>query len=372
MTELMKAAVFYGARDVRVEEVPIPSPGPGEVLIKVSAVGICGTDAHEFDSGPHMFPGNEVNPRSGHKGPMTIGHEFAGRIVAKGPGAETFDNDELVVCGAGVSCGECVQCTRGKTNLCEKYWTLGLQANGGLAEYVVAPQEICFSADQFGLSDHLAGICQPLSIAVHASRRGRVGPDDQVVILGAGGIGAFLVSAVSGITPDLAVVDLSEERLDIARANGAKFTHLLEGAADIPKLKGEWGLRPTVIFEVSGTAAGLSAAKEWLEPGGRLVLVGLQQGEDSLDYRTTSLIEHELIGTNAHVAKEDFPRALEILASGAGVWERIAPTVIPIDQVVTHGLEPLAERRSQQIKTLIDPRISEPQSSDMRLLLAKQ
>lgn len=367
MTQTMKAAVFHGARDVRVEDVPIPSPGKGEILIKVSAVGICGTDAHEYESGPHMFPGEEVNPRSGHGGPMIMGHEFAGRVVALGEETGSFELEELVVCGAGVSCGNCVQCARGKTNLCEDYWTLGLQANGGLAEYVVAPEAICFSASKHGLSDHLAGICQPLAIAVHASRRGRVSAEDQVVILGAGGIGAFLVSAVSSVTPNVAVIDLSEERLDIARANGAKFTHLLDGEADIPSLKSSWNLRPTLIFEVSGTSAGLAAAKQWLEPGGRLVLVGLQNGEDVLDYRTTSLIEYELIGTNAHVAREDFPKALEILASGNREWSRIAPVVIPIEQVVSEGLEPLVNRTSRQIKTLIDPRIREPQQSEMNL-----
>jgi (R,R)-butanediol dehydrogenase/meso-butanediol dehydrogenase/diacetyl reductase len=368
----MRAVVFHGAHDVRVEKVAIPLPGPGEILLKVVSVGVCGTDAHEFESGPHMFPTSTPHAHSGHSGPMVMGHEFAGRVVSHGPGVSSFGFNELVVCGAGVSCGDCIQCDRGRTNLCERYWTVGLQADGGLAEYVVAPANICFSADEWGLSEHLAGMCQPMAIAVHATRRGRLTPDDQVIILGAGGIGAFLVSAAATVTSTVAVVDLDSERLDIALSNGAKFIHQASGNDDVAALKRNWGIRPTVVFEVSGTPAGLRAANQWLEPGGRLVLVGLQDGEQLLHYRSTSLVEHELIGTNAHVASEDMPRALEILASGVGEWSRIAPQVIPLESAVTEGLELIAHRKSRQIKTLIDPRISDTQTSNMSLRPKRQ
>ena len=359
----MRAAVFYGAGDVRVEQVAIPTPGPGEILIQVTAVGVCGTDTHEFDNGPHMFPTTTRHPASGHLGPMIMGHEFAGRITALGEGVEGFSVGELVACGAGVSCGECPACVRGRTNLCESYWTLGLNGHGGLAEYVVAPAGICFSAEQWGLSEHLAGIAQPMSIAVHATRRARLTEDDVVVIIGAGGIGAFLVHAVAAVTPQVAVTDLSPERLEIARRNGAKWTHQVGTPGSVAELRDSWGIRPTVIFEVTGTPHGLAAANEWLEPGGRLVLVGLHDGEMPLNYRTTSLIEHELIGTNGHVAWQDFPRALELLATGGGAWDLVAPEVVPLESAVEEGLRPLVERRSTRIKSLIDPRVAEIQPS---------
>ncbi len=368
----MRAAVYYGPQDIRIEAMPRPEPLPHEILLEITAAGICGTDAHEFETGPHQFAIGGVHPRSGHQGPMIMGHEFAGRVVQMGSGVDNFSVGELVVCGAGVSCGRCHQCARGRSNLCVDYWTYGLQANGGLAEFIAVPAEICFSADDYGLSDHLAGICQPLAIAVHASRRGRVNSDDEVVILGAGGIGSFLVAAVSSITSEVTVVDLSQERLEVARAVGAKNTHQVSSEADISRLKAEWGIHPTVVFEVSGTEAGLASVGEWLEPGGRLVLVGLQDGIANLDYRATSLVEHELIGTNAHVARTDFPRALEILAGGGIDWGVISPEVIPLEKVVTDGIEPLAKRVSKRIKTLIDPRVSETQVSHMSLLHAKQ
>jgi (R,R)-butanediol dehydrogenase/meso-butanediol dehydrogenase/diacetyl reductase len=364
----MRAAVYHGPGDVRIERVPIPRPGPGDLLIEVTAVGVCGTDAHEFHSGPHQFPLTTAHHASGHVGPMVMGHEFAGRIVELGPGVSGFSVHELVACGAGVSCGECVNCHRGRTNLCERYWTIGLNGHGGLAEYVVAPASICYSADAWGLSEHLAGLAQPMSIAVHATQRARVDAGDDVVILGAGGIGTFLVRAVSDVASRVAVIDLSAERLELARKNGASWTHQAGGDATAQEVLSQWGLRPTVVFEVTGTPAGLAAANEWLEPGGRLVLVGLHDAPMPLDYRRTSLIEHELIGTNGHVAARAFPTALALLASGHGQWSEIAPDVVPLESVVEEGLAPLAEGRAQRIKTLVDPRVSavEPARHEVR------
>ncbi len=367
----MKAAVYYGAHDVRVETVPVPSPGPDDILLQVCAVGICGTDAHEVHSGPHMFPINSPHPVSQHSGPMIMGHEIAGRVVAAGKNVKGFSEGELVVTGAGVSCGQCIQCQRGRTSLCEKYWTIGLQRNGGLAEFVTSPADICFSADSYGLSEDLAGISQPMSIAVHAATRARLTNQDEVVILGAGGIGAFLVHAAATMTDTIGVVDLSSERLNIAEKNGASFTAQLTSDLDVAAVKKEWGIRPTVIFEVSGTQQGLEAAFEWLEPGGRLVMVGIQGGPSVLDFRRLSLIEHEVIGTNGHVAKQDFPRALEMLASG-GAWADIAPEVLPLDLVMSDGLLPMIEKRAKRIKTLFDPRIDSVRKSEMRLLHKKQ
>lgn len=371
MVSVMKAAVYHGVRDVRVEEVPVPSPGPNDLLLEVCAVGICGTDAHEVQAGPHMFPITTPHPVSEHVGPMVMGHEIAGRVVAKGANVKSFHEGELVVTGAGVSCGQCVQCHRGRTSLCERYWTIGLQRNGGLAEFVTSPADICFSADSYGLSEDLAGISQPMSIAVHAATRARLTNQDEVVILGAGGIGAFLVHAAATMTDTIGVVDLSAERLAIAEKNGATFTAQLSDDFDVAAVKSEWGIRPTVIFEVSGTPQGLAAAFEWLEPGGRLVMVGIQAGSAEMDFRRLSLIEHEVIGTNGHVAREDFPRALKMLASG-GAWSDIAPDVLPLDLVMSDGLLPMIEKRAKRIKTLFDPRIDTARKSEMRLLRKKQ
>jgi (R,R)-butanediol dehydrogenase/meso-butanediol dehydrogenase/diacetyl reductase len=115
------------------------------------------------------------------------------------------------------------------------------------------------------------------------------------------------------------------------------------------------GLEPTVIYEVSGTAAGLRTAQSVLPAGARLVLVGLQGAPVEWDVRALSLVEHEVIGTNAHVCGTDLPTALELLASRGRPWSDVAPRALALDDLVEEGLRPLAERRSTRIKTLVDP-----------------
>src|SRR4051794_9130944 len=120
----MRAAVYHGPGDVRIEaRRDPPAPGGGELLLDVLRASICGTDAAEYDHGPVL-----AEP------PLVLGHELVGRVVAVGPGVGGIAAGDRVVTGAGVSCGTCARCTEGRTNLCERYFTLGLQADGGLAE----------------------------------------------------------------------------------------------------------------------------------------------------------------------------------------------------------------------------------------------
>src|SRR3954449_10749870 len=129
----MKAAVFHGPHDVRVEEVADPgAPRAGEVVLEVIRGAICGTDAAEWDHGPVLCrPG------------VVLGHEFVGRVVDVGSDVTTLSVGDRVVSGAGISCGRCLLCLAGRTNLCADYRTLGLDVNGGLAEYVTSPAVIC-------------------------------------------------------------------------------------------------------------------------------------------------------------------------------------------------------------------------------------
>src|SRR5258707_10443325 len=193
----MRAAVFHGAGDVRIEAVAAPGePGPGEVLIAPSMAAICGTDASEFSHGPHMIPLHTRHPGSGHVGPLVLGHEFVGRVEAVGDGVRSVTVGDRVVSGAGVSCGECAWCRAGRTNLCASYYTLGLSAPGGLAEQVMSPASICVPVPD-AVADEGAAMAQPLAVGIHALDRGGVGPGQTVAVLGVGGIGAFIVGAAS-------------------------------------------------------------------------------------------------------------------------------------------------------------------------------
>src|SRR5690348_12201921 len=192
----MLAGVLYSAGDLRVEDVPEPVPAEGEVLVEVSYNGLCGTDATEYSKGPMMVPLTTRHPGSGHLGPTILGHEFVGRVVSAGAGAQEWVG-KRVASGAGVSCGTCAWCLRGRTNLCQSYYTLGLSTHGGLAERVCAPASTLAKIPS-DLPDVEAALAQPLAVGLHAVTRSGAAPGETVVVMGAGAIGSFILAGLSG------------------------------------------------------------------------------------------------------------------------------------------------------------------------------
>lgn len=352
----MRAAVYHGARDIRVEEMKKPQPGPGELLLEVHAAGVCGTDASEWDHGPMMFPLSAPNEWSGHGGPIIPGHEFGGRVVGHGPGVEGFPDGTLVACGAGVSCGSCRPCRTGITNFCDRYFTLGLQRHGALAEYVTAPAGICLDVGSLGLDDDLAALVQPMSIGLHSYRQGEPTPGDPVVVLGVGGVGAFLVHAAVRSGARVLAVDLDPDRLSVAGSLGAFATLAVRRDEPlVPRIIDALGGPAMVAYEVTGVPAVLSAALEAVAPRGRVVAIGLGTEPAPVDVRSLTLRELRLVGTSAHVFEQDFADAARLVASRSGGWSDVAPVALPLESVVAEGLEPMAGGRPRRIKTLVDP-----------------
>lgn len=353
----MRAAVFYDRRQITIEEAPTPAPGPGDLLLEVHSVGVCGTDAAEFAYGPSMFPIHYRHPVTGHKGPMIPGHEFAGKVVEMGEGVSGFTEGDLVASGAGISCGTCVQCRDGMTNVCARYATLGLSTHGALAQYAVSPANICLEVGSLGLNLDTAALAQPMAIAHHAYSRGRPGTDQPVVILGAGGVGIFLTYVAAQSGGEVVVGDLNPQRLRVSQSLGATATVDLskESLTDVlANLK-----RLPVIYEVTGAGSGFDLLWSTLPAGTRLVVVGVQKEDRRLDLRRLTLQEQELVGTNAHRVAVDLPAAARLLASRREGWSDVAPWVFPLEDLVPEGLEPMVEGRAERIKTLFDPWIGQ-------------
>lgn len=350
----MKAAVYHGQRDIRVETVPDPEIRAAEVLLEVKACGVCGTDASEYAFGPFQFPIERRHAASGHQGPMIPGHEFAGRVVALGDEVEGLSEGEWIVTGAGVWDDTCPRCRAGKLNLCQNYWTLGLHAHGGLAQYCAVPAKTIIRAEPYGLEGDVLGIAQPMSIAVHSMRQGRPEAGDSVAVIGVGGIGAFLVYALAASDVRVVASDLDPERRSIAAALGAQIV-VDPAEVSLATMLEEHGLDVAVIYEVTGSGSGLEAALEALPTAARLVAIGLHDVPREMPIRALTLRENELIGTNAHVCTVDMPEAMRLLAARQASWRDLAPVALPLERVVDDALDPLVEGRSTRIKTLIDP-----------------
>ena len=352
----MRAAVYHGARDIRVEQIEAPEPGPGELLLEVHAAGICGTDASEWDHGPMMFPVARRNEWSGHAGPMVPGHEFGGRVVARGRDVAGFPEGTLVASGAGVSCGGCDACRAGITNFCERYFTVGLQRNGALAQYVAVPAGICLDVGAVGLDDDRAALVQPMSIAVHSLRQGKPRSGDSVVVIGVGGVGAFLVYAAARSGLRVLAADLDPGRLEVAAALGADATVAVERDEPLAtRIRDALDGVASVVYEVTGAPPVLGAALELVEPRGRVVAIGLGGAPVPVDVRSLTLRELRLVGTNAHVFSADFADAAHLVAERQAGWSDVAPVALPLSLMVEEGLRPMTEGRPARIKTLIDP-----------------
>ncbi len=340
----MRAAVYRGARNVSVETAADPDPPrPHEVVLEVTYASICGTDTAEWWSGPHLIPLSEPHPVSGHVGPVVLGHEFVGVVAAVGADVDNLRVGDRVVPGAGVSCGACRWCRSGRTNLCRRYYTLGLHADGGLAELVRTPAHICARVPD-GCDDLSAAVAQPLAVALHALTRGAAQAGEALAVIGAGGIGSLVIAggAQLGMSPVIAV-DVNDGRLEVARALGADVLvdARSEGsAAAIRAATGGDGA--DVVVEASGAAGAPANAVAATRRGGRTVVLGLQHAPVELDLLAVTLAEIDLITSAAHVCDTDLPAALEMLAAGALASE-VVDRVIPLDALVDEGIRPLAE-----------------------------
>jgi len=352
----MMAAVYHGNRDIRVEEVPTPTPAPGELLLEVHSAGICGTDASEYAHGPFQYPITKRHPVTGHLGPMIPGHEPAGRVVSWGEGVVGYAEGDLVASGAGISCGECPACLAGHTNFCKTYNTVGLQRNGSLAQYCAIPASCCLNVQGLGLTDDSAALSQPMSIAVHSTRQGLLQDGQHALLLGAGGIGAFIIYCILQTGARVTAVDLDTERLEIARRLGAH--KVIQASPDVSlrdQLIDQVEQPVDVVYETTAHQGGVAAAMELLVPRGRLVMVGLTGGLMPVDLRRLTLREVALVGTMAHAFPADFPEAVRLLGTRQGGWNDLAPLALPLTDLVEGALIPMAEGRSQRIKTLFDP-----------------
>ena len=342
----MRASVYHGAHDVRVENVPEPVRRPGEAILRVLRSGVCGTDATEWSSGPKTFPVNGVHPVTAHSGPMILGHEFVGEVVEAADDGR-YGLGDVVASGAGVSCGECGRCREGRTNLCDVYYTLGLNTGGGMAEFVSVPERVLTRVPA-EMSVDRAGLAQPMAVGLHAARRAGASDGDRVVLIGAGAIGSFVLAGLKSLADvDVTVVDFPGTRLERAERLGAART-VAAGTDAVSELRGV-----EVVIEASGATGQLNNAIAMVRTGGTILQVGLPSRQQEVDVHTLVMREISILTTLAHVCGEDLGAALEIL-SATDLASEVLESVHPLEDL-PEQLELLATGKLEG-KVLFDPR----------------
>jgi L-iditol 2-dehydrogenase len=294
------AATLYGIGDVRIEERPMPEPGPGEVVVKIRSVGICGSDVHYYE---HGRIGEHVV-----RAPMVLGHESSG--VVTGPGAPGLAAGQRVAVEPGVPCGHCEQCRRGSYNLCpDVVFFATPPVDGALAHYVAVHHAYAHPVPDT-ISDDAAALIEPLSVGLWANRRAGAGVGSRVLVTGAGPIGVLcaLTARVAG-AGWVGIADVHPARLDAATAFG--LDDVIDARGDVDYA----GFRPDVLLECTGVPAVVTAGIRALRPLGRAVLVGMGPAEEQT--LPVSLIQNrELTVTGTFRYAHTYPDAIALVAAG--------------------------------------------------------
>lgn len=304
----MKAMVLleYG-QPLQLEEVEMPSPGPREVLVKVKACGVCGTDV-KISAG--ILPGTKI--------PLVMGHEPAGTVSAVGNEVRGLRPGDHVSVHFYVTCGRCEYCRSGRETICPNLaGQLGFHINGGFAEYVMAPEENCIILPKQVLFDHAAILGDAVATSFRAIvTKGMVKPGETVLVMGAGGVGLHAVQVAKIAGADVVAVDISEEKLALSRQLGADAAILYEEGnylSELKKVTASCGVHLVVetVGEPETLALNLSAVRR----GGKLVVVGYKPGKrfpaDPLDLLNREITVH---GSRAST-KDELRQVVGLVAS---------------------------------------------------------
>jgi (R,R)-butanediol dehydrogenase / meso-butanediol dehydrogenase / diacetyl reductase len=344
----MKAAVWHGQRDVRVEDVEEPSPGPHAVKIEVAWCGISGTDIHEYEAGPILIAA-APHPLTGRQAPVVMGHEFSGVVVGVGAEVTSFSAGDRVSANSIISCGSCANCLNGDINLCELTAVVGLSADGAFARFVCVPESSVYRLpDALGLAH--AALWEPVSTGVHAMRRGRMQPGDRVAIFGGGpiGVGAMQAALAAGAA-EVFMIEPVPERRALAERLGARALD----PADEDAIRREAAGVDIVAACVSPPHTA-PLGVELLGAHGRLLVVGLSLAPTSLDLNQLLSAEREVVGCAGRLHRRDFPALASLMVRGAIDAEAMITNRIALADVVELGFEAMRGDKEHQLKILVD------------------
>lgn len=307
----MRAARLHGPHDIRVEVVPRPEPAEGEVLIRVRAVGICGSDVHYFEDGG--IGDAKIS------GPHELGHEFAGEVVAIGPGVEGPLVGTPVAVEPAIPCGHCEFCLQGNPNLCPNIIFVSTPPRrGSLAEFLAHPAALVFPMTE-GLDFADAAMLEPLGVAIHTVNLAKLRPGDTAVVLGSGPIGLLTMQVARlGGARTVYVTDLIPERLELARRLGAASVLKADSADPVAWVKEQTAGRGVdVVFEAAWAAQTVSQAVAMAKPGGRVVVAGIPSGpNDTISFPASTARRKGLTIKLVRRMKHTYPRAMALVQQG--------------------------------------------------------
>ena len=330
MTKTMRVSKLYGIRDLRLEEGPIPTPGPGEVLLKIATVGTCGSDVHYYLEGGI---GDAIV-----KDPITMGHEFSAWIAEFGPAVDDTEHrleiGQLVAVEPAIPCGKCESCLHGHPNLCPHVRFCGTPPiDGVFAEYAVMPAENCFPLPE-GFTPDDGALLEPLGIAIHTVDLAHLKVGQTIAVLGAGPVGLLtaMVAKASGAGEIYVTEPLAHRRAFALHhvADAAFDPHAEDVVAAIMDATNGRGV--DVAFEASGAAETPDQAARITRPGGKVVVVGIPS-DDTMTMTASVVRRKGLTIKLVRRMKHTYPRAIRMVQKGIVDLSPLATHFFPLERI---------------------------------------
>lgn len=300
----MQAAIFTGSHKISVTDYQVPHPGPDELLIRVGACGVCGTDFH-------IFEGNAPA-----KAPVILGHEYTGEIIDKGANLRDLKIGQRVAVNPNIHCGYCEFCRKGKINLCLNLKALGVTVNGGFSEFSLVPRTQAHLLPE-GFPYAIAAFSEPLSCCVHGINQADIKTGDTVSIVGAGTIGLLMqqLAQLRGASETF-VYDISERKREIALQLGADETADPTDENSLEMIKDHAPGGTDVVIECVGSSKAAEFALKQVKKGGTLVIFGLADPEAFINLYLQSFFHKELTIKSSILNPNTFQTAVDLLVTG--------------------------------------------------------
>lgn len=353
---MMKAALFYGGPDIEVASLPIPEPGPDEVLVQVRAAGVCGSDLHRYRAAPP-----QPRPAAGRQD----GHELAGQIVSVGSAVSDLQVGQRVGIEPEhlIGCGQCPYCRRGDNHLCPQR---GQRHGERHTSHGFSQYDLCRASNVYPLPDHLsfdaAAILDCYACGVHAINRVPILPYMTVAVIGTGAIGMTLGQIVRAAgARQVITIGTREEPLAVARRAGAADTTIANSQVDpvAAVLDQTAGQGVDVVFEtVGGTAPTINQGVAMAKPGGTVCILGIFTGDPDLDTRTAYRKELTITWSNSYATwngLSEYQIALDLLASGRVAAEALITHHYPLERIGEAFAAAADKKSSGAIKVLVHP-----------------
>lgn len=319
----MKAAVYHGPGDLRVEEVPVRKLKDNEVKIQVKYCGICGTDIHIFHGDGGCC---DVTP------PLVPGHEFSGVVAEVGAGVKTVKVGDRVTGDPNDMCGECYFCKNGMQHFCKNNIGIGTTVDGGFAEYVIMREKQAYKVSD-ELSFIEAAMAEPISCCLHGIDLCNIKAGDTVLVIGGGPIGMIMMQLAknAGASKVIMSEPVEEKREQALKLGATKTIDPLH--EDVEAVLAEYCENVNVVIECVGNVHTQADAVRFAGKGATIMYFGLAAPEESFPIRPDDIFKKELHITSSYINPYSFERAIQILESGTVELESLITNVVPLDDI---------------------------------------